>query len=431
MDHAYLTPDGYLPRIYDDKLSRLLQMFAAVEVAGPMWCGKTWTSLAHGRSVTRVGRYAVRPALEADPTVALRGERPHVIDEWQDVPPIWDAVRDAVDGEPGVAGSYILAGSSTACKEEVSHSGAGRIARMRMRPMTLLETGDSTGAVSLRGLFDGSFENQLVQQGLAPLAAMVCRGGWPALRSAPFERAASYIDSYFDALCDVSMPRRGLDGSEARRVARSLARNLGSAAKLSTIAADAFAVENPGDALERRAAAYIAAFESLYVVEPLTGWDAPVRSKTRIRTKPKRYFADPSLAANMLQMSPERLIADGQLFGLLFESLCLRDLAAYTSVLPEAGPDALHYYRDSDGLEVDFVIELRDGRWGAFEVKLGENKAREGATALNRLRRKVAANPSARNPEPSFMAVLVGAGEFARHDPEEDVYVIPLTSLGV
>ena len=211
--------------------------------------------------------------------------------------------------------------------------------------------------------------------------------------------------------------------------ARALARNLGGAAKLETLAADAFPGSGAADKTGK-ISAHIAALQALYVIEPLGGWDAPVRAKSRVRTKPKRLFADPSLAASLLQISPERLLEDGQLFGLLFESLCLHDLAVYAQALPGAPAEPLRYYRDSDGLEVDAVIELRDGRWAAFEVKLGENKVPEAVAALKRLRAKVAANPAARNPKPSFMAVLVGAGESARYDAAGDVFIIPLTALG-
>lgn len=430
MQQGTLKPDGYLPRVSDGVLSELLNTFAAVEVAGTMWCGKTWTSLSFGESVTRVGRANVRQTVEADPAVALIGAKPHVIDEWQDVPPIWDAVRDAVDSSENETGRFILTGSSSPSKDKVSHSGAGRIAKLRMRTMSLAETGESSGSVSLAGLFDGRFHPALVQQRLAPLAETICRGGWPALRDADFRKASRYLDSYFDAIFETSIPRRGLDGGESLRVARSLARNLGTSAKLATIGADAFTDELSADTIEKKTAEHIAALESLYVIENVTGWDAPIRSKSRLRTKPKRYFADPSLAANLLQVDPQRLVLDGQLFGMLFEALCMHDLAVYASALPHAPANPLHYYRDSDGLEVDAIIELRDGRWAGFEIKLGDNKVEEAAASLNRLRAKVAANPAARNPQPEFMAVIVGAGEFARYDAATDVYVIPLTALG-
>lgn len=429
MRYGSLKPEAYVPRACDALVADALNAFGAVEIAGTMWCGKTWTSLAFGESVTRLGNQNTRRSVEADPSVALLGASPHVIDEWQDVPMVWDSVRDAVDESGNVPGSYILTGSSSPSKGTVFHSGAGRIAKVRMRTMSLAETGESSRAVSLRGLFEGSFEPSLVQQSLAPLAQIICRGGWPAVRGVEPEKAARYIESYLDALFEVNMVKRGLDDRESRLVARSLARNMGSAVKLETIAADAFAAERSNGATARIASEYIRALEDLYVVEQVSGWDAPIKSKSRLRMKPKRYFADPSLAAQLLQVDPARLLEDGQLFGTLFESLCMHDLAVYASLLPHAPADPLHYYRDADGLEVDAIIELRDGRWAGIEIKLGDNKVDDACRALDRLRRKVALNPAARNPQPTFMAVLVGAGQFARYDKDRDVYVIPLTAL--
>ena len=213
-------------------------------------------------------------------------------------------------------------------------------------------------------------------------------------------------------------------------IARSLARNISNAVTLQTLANDAGFSSTGQKELPRKASAYVDAFNSLYVIQTINGWDAPIRSKSRLRIKPKYYFADPSMAACLLGITPDRLITDGQLFGLLFESLCMHDLAIYASSLPNASASPLYYYRDSDGLEVDAVIELRDGRWGAFEIKLGENKVSEAAENLHRLRKKIALNPAARNPGPEFLAVLVGAGETARYDKANDVYVIPVTSLG-
>ena len=429
MEYGQLKPDGYIPRIADKQLERMLATFGAVEVAGTMWCGKTWTSLAFGQSVTRIGLTGPRTVAEADPGTALLGAKPHVIDEWQDVPAIWDEVRAAVDASGNEPGSFVLTGSSEPRKELVHHSGAGRIAKLRMRTMTLVEMGLSSGTVSLAGLFGGRFEPQLVQQSLAPLVDIVCKGGWPALTGRDVQ-SGEYLDAYLDALFRVSIPRRGLSGQESRRVALSLARNLGTAAKLSTVASDAGLGEADSKSATNKAAAHIAALQDLYVIERLTGWDAPIRSKTRLRTKPKRYFADPSLAASLLQVSPSRLVSDGQLFGLLFESLCIHDLAVYASALPGVTADPLHYYRDSDGLEVDAVVEMRDGRWAAFEVKLGESQVGSAAASLNRLARKIAANPAARNPKPEFLAVVVGAGEYARFDKDLGVYILPITCLG-
>lgn len=430
MEKGGLQPEGYIPRLIDSELSRRLDNIGAVEVAGTMWCGKTWTSMAFGESITRIGNQSVRIAAEADPGLALLGDKPHVIDEWQDVPAIWDEVRASVDQNAGQAGQYILTGSTQPHKDQVHHSGAGRISTLRMRTMSLQETGDSTASVSLAGLFKGEFTPGVVNQNLSPIVEYIYRGGWPALNDKTVKDASLFLDSYFDAVFDVNIPRFGLNGSDARKVARSLARNLGSAPKLSTISGDAGFDTGNTKAASEKASSYIRAFEQLYMLEGISGWDAPIRSKTRLRTKPKYYFADPSLAANLLGVAQERIIEEGQLFGVLFESLCMHDLAVYSSVLPGAGPEPLHYYRDSDGLEVDAIIELKDGRWAAIEIKLGDNKFEDAAKSLLRLRSKVMSNPFANNPEPVFMATIVGAGEYIRQDKETGIYIIPITALG-
>lgn len=432
MHYGSQRPQGYIDRIVDGRLAHLLDLFGAVEVAGTMWCGKTWTSLAFAESITRIGLSGPRIAAESDPSTALIGLRPHLIDEWQDVPAIWDEVRMSVDATPESQsrGVFILTGSAEPNKDKVSHSGAGRIAKLKMGTMTLQETGMSDGSVSLGGLFEGRFEPQLVQQRLAPIADAICKGGWPALARRQ-SLDSEYLEGYFDALFDVSVPRKGLSGRDCRAVARSLARNLGSAVNNATVAEDAQLRASSAKQAAELASVHMNALEELYVVEPLRGWDAPIRSKSRLRTKPKRYFADPSLAASLLNVTPQRLLEDGQLFGVLFESLAIHDLGVYSRALPGASMESLFYYRDSDGLEVDAVIELRDGRWAPIEIKLGEDKVPQAVESIRRLRNKVAANPAARNPLPSFSAVIVGSGEYARYDRESDIYIIPLTALGV
>ena len=430
MEYGALRPDGYMSRLMDQVLSDRLKQFGAVEVAGTMWCGKTWTSMSQGNSITRISSAPTRIAAESDPETALIGDQPHVIDEWQDVPAIWDEVRTRIDESGGKPGQFILTGSSEPNKDSVHHSGAGRISKLRMRTMSLQESGRSSGKISLAGLFQHEFEPQLVHQRLLPLADDICRGGWPSLIHNGIEDSSQLINSYFDALFDINIPRKGLDGFESRNIALALARNLGSAPRQFTLAADARFDAPEGKVAANKAASHVAALRDLYVLEEICGWDAPIRSKNRLRIKPKYYFADPSLAAGLLNIRPERLVQDGQLFGVLFESLCIHDLCIYASVLPDAKADPVRYYRDADGLETDAVIELRDGRWAAFEIKLGDNKFDEAAASLLRLKRKIALNPAAENPEPEFMAVLVGAGEYARRDKETGIYIIPITALG-
>ena len=422
-------PQSYRPRVLDERLQKLLSIFGAVEIRGTKWCGKSWTALAFGESVAHLDDPNVKSLAAADPSLALQGRHPHVIDEWQEVPSTWDATRRAVDASGSERGLYILAGSSTPAKDTVTHSGAGRIARLDMSTMTLWERGLSTGAVSLSGLFEGSFEPSACDTALAPLAEAICCGGWPALIGADSQTAAEVIDQYLDAMYEVSVPKKGGTPNMARRVVSSLARNVATAATLQTLAQDAALGDQNDTPAASTISAYLDMLEGMYVIESLHGWDAPVRAKSRLRTKPKRYFADPSIPATALGMSPERLLSDGQTFGLLFESLCIHDLRVFASCLPGAYPGSLHYYGDSDGLEVDVVIELRDGRWAALEVKLGETKVPDGIKNIERLRKKVASNPAARNPRPVFSAIVTATSPFCRYDADHDVYVFPITAL--
>lgn len=428
-----LEPTGYRPRLLDRVLERKLKAFGAIEVTGTKFCGKTWTSLAHGESIAHIDDAPIRRMAELDASLVLEGARPHVVDEWQDVPGIWDAVRRRVDEEGNARGQFILTGSSTTDMRLVSHSGAGRIARLHMRPMSLLESGLSDGSVSLAGLFEGTFERHQVEADVRQLARAICQGGWPASLGMEQDLVGEVPSQYLDALFEVSATRRGLDPSLARRVAISLARNTGHAPTYRTLYADACEGEEAAgvdpSVFRQAIEPYVAFFREQHFVEDLLGWDAPVKSRSRVRTKPRRSFVDPSLPAALLGMTPSRLLLETQLFGSLFEELCLRDLRVYASALGLTPEPQVRYYSDADGLEADAVIELPDGRWAAFEVKLSEEKVPEAEKGLLRLRNKVAANPAARNPEPAFLAVIVGKASYAWRTPK-GVYVVPVTTLG-
>jgi predicted AAA+ superfamily ATPase len=297
--------------------------------------------------------------------------------------------------------------------------------------MSLYETGDSDGSISLRGLFDGDFRAARAKTDLRRIAEMVCRGGWPGAIDLDPELAGLIPNQYLDTLISSIADKNGTSEYRLRRLITSLARNIGQAATYRTIASDIAEGEidrNSEIASRQIIEKLIDTFKERFIIEDLYGWDAPVRSKSRVRVKPKRCFVDPSLPAALLGVGKERLLENGQLFGQLFEELCLRDLRVYASCMDLALPDPVRYYRDSDNLEVDAIIELRDGRWAAFEIKLGENKVAEGAGNLLRLKSKIASNPLARNPEPAFMAVLVGNTEFCRRT-KDGIYVIPCTSL--
>lgn len=427
--HKTLRPEGYLPRLADGIVQRALGEFGGVEVCGPRWCGKSWTSMAHGSSITCVDEHV--SLYEDDPALALVGTRPHIVDEWQDVPPIWNVVRHAIDDAGNAPGQFLLTGSSSPLEkkgEAARHSGAGRIARVRMSTMTQHELGVSTGGVSLRALFDGSFSPVLSNSSLMGLCGSICRGGWPALANRSGTSSGQVVRQYLDALFEETMPKAGKSPVLSRRIAASLARNVATSATLATIATDAASGEGRVST-DHTVSSYLAEFDRNYFLETLPGWDAPVRARSRLRTKPKRYLADPSLVIGLLGMDESRLLNDAQLSGLLFESLVVHDVRAFARCLPGYTRESMRYYADADGLEVDLIIELADGRWAGMEIKLGESKVDHGLSNLRRLRAKVASNPAARNPEPSFMAVVLGRGEIARYVRDEQAYVLPFDTL--
>lgn len=424
-------PEAYRPRIVDAQIERYLGLFGAVEVSGMKWCGKTWSSRAHANSVTYVDRGANLEIAKADPSFVLVGDPPHVIDEWQRVPAIWDTVRHAVDDAAGGKGMWLLTGSSTPRKDEVSHSGAGRIGRVRMHPMTLQESGESAGSVGLSGLFDGALKPAQAQTGIMEIASVACRGGWPEVVGLPVPDAQVIAREYLAALFEQSVPALGGDGEIARRLCMSLARNLGQAATHDTLARDVFARGGGAstDAEQRAVSEHLSILTRLFVVDEVPGWVPASRSPKRMRTKPKRYFGDPSVAVALLGLSPDSLLQDWQTFGLVFENLCMRDLDVYARALPDATPHPVRYYHDDSGLEIDAVVERADGRWGAIEVKVSEEKVDQAAANLLRLKEKFLGDELQRTKPPSFLAVLTATGETARQRPD-GVFVVPIRCLG-
>lgn len=434
MENNTTAPKDYRPRIVDEQVKRYLKLFGAVEVSGTKWCGKTWTSLAHGKSVTYVDRGANLQIVRADPTYALVGEPPHVIDEWQRVPTLWDTVRHAVDDAGGAKGQWILTGSSTPSKDETAHSGAGRIGRVRMHPMTLQESQDSTGTVSLAELFEGRFEPCQCPNGIENLTRLICRGGWPEVikTGAAASDAQVIVREYLEAIHEQSIPQLGGSGTLSRRICQSLARNLGQLTTNATLARDAYGLgagASPTDAQTRAVSSHIELLTRLFLVDEVPGWVPASRSPKRMHLKPRRYLADPSLAVALLGLSPASLLRDWQTLGLAFENLCMRDLDVYARALPDAPSHPLRYYHDDSNLEVDAIIERSDGRWGAFEIKLSEEKVEQGARSLTHLRDKLMRDELKRVREPAFLAVLTGMGE-AAYQRADGVYVIPLRALG-
>ena len=433
MGAKYEKPEGYMPRVADAQIERYLKAFGAVEIAGTKWCGKTWSALMQGASVSYVDENL--DLARADPSMMLIGDRPHVIDEWQRVPAIWDCVRHEVDRARGTRGAFILTGSSTPATRQgeqgPAHSGAGRIGRVRMSPMSLFESGESTGQVSLEGLFAGEFTPCVAERDTLGLVEAACRGGWPEAVDMEVDAAQLIAREYVTAALGVSIPALGLDPDIARRLASSLARNLGQAATYKTIINDMFgAEENPLSVIdEGRVRAYLDALKGMYIVEEVPGWAPPARERKRFATKPKRYLADPSLACALLGMSPAALLADWQTFGLVFENMAVRDLSVYARALDLLDDVPVRYYRDDSGVEADAIVQLADGRWAAFEFKVSEDKVEKGVASLERMRRKVCENPRSQTRPPEFMAVITGVGEYAR-EVAEGIVAVPIRLLG-
>ena len=433
MGAKYEKPEGYMPRVADAQIERYLKAFGAVEIAGTKWCGKTWSALMQGASVSYVDENL--DLARADPSMMLIGDRPHVIDEWQRVPTIWDCVRHEVDRARGTRGAFILTGSSTPATRQgeqgPAHSGAGRIGRVRMSPMSLFESGESTGQVSLEGLFAGEFTPCVAERDTVGLVEAACRGGWPEAVDMEVDAAQLIAREYVTAALGVSIPALGLDPDIARRLASSLARNLGQAATYKTIINDMFgAEENPLSVIdEGRVRAYLDALKGMYIVEEVPGWAPPARDRKRFATKPKRYLADPSLACALLGMSPAALLADWQTFGLVFENMAVRDLSVYARALDLLDDVPVRYYRDDSGVEADAIVQLADGRWAAFEFKVSEDKVEKGVVSLERMRRKVCENPRSQTRPPEFMAVITGVGEYAR-EVAEGIVAVPIRLLG-
>lgn len=433
MGAKYEKPEGYMPRVADAQIERYLKTFGAVEIAGTKWCGKTWSALMQGASVSYVDENL--DLARADPSMMLIGDRPHVIDEWQRVPAIWDCVRHEVDRARGTRGAFILTGSSTPATRQgeqgPAHSGAGRIGRVRMSPMSLFESGESTGQVSLEGLFAGEFTPCVAERDTVGLVEAACRGGWPEAVDMEVDAAQLIAREYVTASLGVSIPALGLDPDIARRLASSLARNLGQAATYKTIINDMFGAEaNPLSVIdEGRVRAYLDALKGMYIVEEVPGWAPPARDRKRFATKPKRYLADPSLACALLGMSPDALLADWQTFGLVFENMAVRDLSVYARALDLLDDVPVRYYRDDSGVEADAIVQLADGRWAAFEFKVSEDKVEKGVASLERMRRKVCENPRSQTRPPEFMAVITGVGEYAR-EVAEGIVAVPIRLLG-
>ncbi len=419
----------YKPRIVDRLLARKLAGKGAVLIEGPKWCGKTTTAWQQAKSVLDLGDSDVlkqsQQMMEVSPKTLLQGETPRLIDEWQTLPLLWDSIRSEVD-QRGTFSQYILTGSSVLPQADATtHSGTGRIARVKMRPMSLFESGESTGSVSLRELFKGgTFEPQSNSLDLQKMAYLTCRGGWPQASLLEGDLALDQALDYIDAVIERDIQR--VDGvkrspERTRLLLRSYARNIAQQVSYGTIKADM--LSNDAKSLDEDTVAdYIKALKRLFVIEDLEAWNPNIRSKSAIRTGDTRHFVDPSIGTAALGLGPNDLINDLNTFGLFFEDLAVRDLRVFA----EALDGRLYHYRDSSGLECDTVLHRRNGTYALIEVKLGGEKLiEEGVTALNTLANTI---DTTKMPNPSFRMVLTAVGQYA-YQRKDGIFIVPVGCL--
>lgn len=421
-----LKPKNYVPRIVDENLKKYLELFGAVSIEGPKWCGKTWTGLNHANSAVFINDYESqsKSLAELNPSLILNGKHPSLIDEWQEVPKIWDAVRFKIDME-AKKGMFILTGSATPRQGSVMHSGAGRIIRVRMRTMSLYESRDSSGVVSLQDVFEKKFEDRFTgEKTLKEMVDLTVRGGWPSNIGNSPEKSQIMSSDYLRVLANNDV--REIDGKERdvnkiSMLLRSLSRNDCTIVNNSVLERDM--KETDDETISAQTVTdYLNVLERLYVIEKQLSFNPGLRSSVRVGKSPKRRFTDPSLAAAALGATPEKLSKDLNTFGFLFESMCIRDLTIYAESF---GADVFHY-RDGEGREIDAVVELPDGRWGAFEIKLGANRIDEAAENLIKFEEMMDRAQKPRKPTVSCVICGLSSAAYRR---EDGVYVIPITAL--
>lgn len=419
----------YKFRVADDLLEARLRRKGAVLIEGPKWCGKTTTAEQHAASILYMADPQKRKqnlqAAKMNVGNILNGAVPRLIDEWQIAPTLWDSVRFEVDQRNEV-GQFILTGSSVPPKsDEIYHSGTGRFAKLLMRPMSLFESGESSGSVKLQDLFQHSDSIEGESKiDIAELAYLICRGGWPGALSLSREDALGQAFDYYDLVCDSDVSRVDDVARNAQRVRllmRSYARHQGSMATVGTILDDMKANE-ASDLSDNTIYDYIKVLKKIFVIEDMPAWNPNLRSKTAIRTSDNRYFIDPSIATAALGIGPNDLIDDLETMGLFFETLAVRDLRVYADALD----GQVYHYRDKSGLECDTVLHLRNGSYGLIEIKLGgDDLIESGAKSLKALSEAI---DTTRMHQPSFMMVLTGIGDFP-YRRDDDVWVVPIGCL--
>ena len=422
-----INEKNYMPRIVDGSVERYLATFGAVCIEGPKWCGKTWTSSFHSKSEIMIGdptnNFQNRSLAEISPDLALEGDAPRLIDEWQEVPALWDAVRHTVD-QRGKKGQFILTGSSTPKRKGILHSGVGRIGKLRMRPMSLYESGDSSGKVSLEELCSGKLSPTFTGEvDLRTLARLIIRGGWPGNLNTADSEIALLPREYLNVVVDDDVNRiDGIkrDGRKIRLLLRSLARNESTTATNRTLKNDVKEIDDDDIDIET-VAAYLDVFSRLFLTDNQPPYSEKLRSSIRVKQAEKRHFCDPSLACALLNATPEKLIGDLETFGFLFEALCERDLKIYA----ESFGARLYHYQDYSGAEMDAVVETPDGAWRGIEIKLGANKIDEAAKNLLHIRDEI---EKSGGKLPVMLCVVCGLSNAAYRRPD-GVFFVPITAL--
>lgn len=414
----------YLPRVVDKEIEELMEIMGAVLIEGCKWCGKSTTGLHHAKSVIEFQNPDKKQEYDeiknTKPSLFLNGEKPKMFDEWQMYPIVWDAIRTDVD-HTGLKGQYILTGSAKPSEEETMHTGTGRISRVLMRPMSLFESLESTGEVSFKDILEGKDISGVSQLSLEDLASIIVRGGWPAAIEVKSDLKYRFAKEYVKSIIHEEVKKIDdvkRNPLKMQNVLRSLARNISTQVSNSTIEED---VKNNFEDISRPTLNdYLNTLEKLFVIEDINATNLNFRSKYVLRTKPKKYFVDPSIATAILDIKPNDLINDLNTFGFVFESLCIRDLKIYTQCYDLN----ITFYRDEKDFEVDAIVRTNSGKWGAIEIKLGAGYIDEAAKNLLKFKERVDIEKCG---EPAFLMVLTGANySYKRPD---GVYVVSIGTL--
>lgn len=419
--------EDYRPRLIDNIIDSYLEAFGAVCVEGPKWCGKTWTSSYHCKSEIMLGNpdgnFQNRQLAQMSPSLVLEGETPRLIDEWQEVPQLWDAVRYKVD-QSGNKGQFILTGSATPNHKGILHSGAGRIAKLRMRPMSLFESGNSSGDISLKDICEGRIEPKISGEvDLRKLIDFIIRGGWPANQETTLKQAEYLPIQYIRAVLDDDVYRIDnvkRDKHKMELLLRSLARNEATTVTNKKLKNDIKEIDDEDIDVET-VSAYLDVFQRLFLTDNQKPFEAKLRSSIRIKQAEKRHLSDPSLAAALLNATPEMLLNDLNTLGFLFEALCERDLKIYA----ESFDAELYHYQDYNNNEMDAVIAMPDGKWCGFEIKLGANQIDMAAENLIKIKNEIKASGGI---APDSLCVICGLSNAAYQRPD-GVFVVPITAL--